>query len=1165
MNPLNAEQLFHEALGLPSREERTAFLKGACAGNAKLLQEVQGLLDLHERAGDFLPSEPGDRVTIELPAEAPGSDIGRYKLLQKIGEGGMGVVYMAEQTEPVVRKVALKIIKLGMDTRQVVARFEAERQALAMMDHPNIARVLDGGSTETGRPYFVMDLVRGIPITEYCDKNHLSARQRLELFIPVCQAIQHAHQKGIIHRDIKPSNVLVTLHGSVAVPIVIDFGIAKAINQRLTEKTLFTNFAQMIGTPAYMSPEQAEMSGLDIDTRTDLYSLGVLLYELLTGTTPFSSKELMEVGYAGMQRMITQKEPPRPSARLSTMQHAQRTAVAENRKMDVPALTRLFQGDLDWIVMKCLEKDPARRYETANGLAADIQRHIQNEPVTARPPSAAYRFQKGIRRNRVAFATGAIVALSLVFGITVSTWQAVRATKAEREQVRLREGAERATALEAAARQAAVTAGNRAKESDEKAQHELYVAKMNLVRQAWDQNNAPRVAQLLEETAGSPYKGFEWFYWRKQMHPEVMTLRGHKASVVDAAWSADGRIIVTCGIDGVGKVWDARTGRERCTLHGTLGEFSRVAISPDSRRILTTFRSEKGVVLWDADSGDSVLTLQEETFVGCLAFAPDGSRFIMGVGVKEPGSTDLPFAKICDVRTGKELASLKGHTDFVCSAAFSPDGTSVLTGSHDNTAKIWDSITGAMLHSTALSPDAPNVFVAYDPQGRPLVAEYLNHRVDILDVRAGTPWCRFGPVESGERDIVLSIDCRTVAVVSHHETVSLWEVPSGKHLRTVRVDGLPVAAFSPDGSRVVIGEWDFANTNRACAPRVLDIRNAPESPEETNSVLVKAMSPDTTKMLTVGEAGTAQIRTIANGSVVSSFNVGSSRVGEGIFSPNGGRVAVVTTHEATNRHVLGDRVAIYDVTTGAELFLLQPSMTNASIIAYSGDGGTIVTAGVRCPTVKIWDAASGRELYALSPREEGAFNAAFSTDARRLFISRHDHSALIWDTVSRKEVASFPLPQNCVALPTAFSPDGLRIAACGGFARPVIYTIDASTGRPLLTLSGSSGYSRSLCFSPDGKRILTTDAVSMRLWDAERGGEVLTVMLGEDVEGLARFSPDGRRIVFAGCTFDKGHLLKKTLEAATPEEVSRWDEADRQDRARVDAVQASSVHGVDLE
>ena len=511
MNPLNAEQLFHEALGLPSREERAAFLKGACAGNAKLLQEVQGLLDLQERAGDFLPSEPGDRVTIELPAEAPGNDIGRYKLLQKIGEGGMGVVYMAEQVEPVVRKVALKIIKLGMDTRQVVARFEAERQALAMMDHPNIARVLDGGSTETGRPYFVMDLVRGIPITEYCDKNHLSARQRLELFIPVCQAIQHAHQKGIIHRDIKPSNVLVTLHGSVAVPIVIDFGIAKAINQRLTEKTLFTNFAQMIGTPAYMSPEQAEMSGLDIDTRTDLYSLGVLLYELLTGTTPFSSKELMEVGYAGMQRMITEKEPPRPSARLSTMQHAQRTAVAENRKMDVPALTRLFQGDLDWIVMKCLEKDPARRYETANGLAADIQRHIQNEPVTARPPSAAYRFQKAIRRNRVAFATGAIVAISLVFGITVSTWQAVRATKAEREQARLREGAERATALEAAARQAAVTAENKARETEQGAQHELYIAKMNLAQHAFEQNNVVRVRQILDLQQAR----FEATSWKK--------------------------------------------------------------------------------------------------------------------------------------------------------------------------------------------------------------------------------------------------------------------------------------------------------------------------------------------------------------------------------------------------------------------------------------------------------------------------------------------------------------------------------------------------------------------------------------------------------------------------------------------------------------------------
>jgi serine/threonine protein kinase len=380
----NEVDIFLAAIEIGAPDSRTAYVDAACGNDDQLRQRVGALLRRHEQSQGLLDSPPpGLDATIEMSAiaEQPGTIIGPYKLLQQIGEGGMGVVFMAGQTQPVQRTVALKIIKPGMDTRQVIARFEAERQALALMDHPNIAKVLDAGATDTGRPYFVMELVKGVPITKYCDDKRLSLRERLKLFLPVCQAVQHAHQKGIIHRDIKPTNVLVAEYDNRAVPKVIDFGVVKATAQRLTERTMFTEFGQVIGTVEYMSPEQAKFNQLDIDTRSDIYSLGVVLYELLTGATPFERTRLREAALDEVMRIIREEDPPKPSTKLSSSTTL--PTVAANRHSEPARLSKDLRGELDWIVMKCLEKDRDQRYETANGLARDIERHLHDEPVQA--------------------------------------------------------------------------------------------------------------------------------------------------------------------------------------------------------------------------------------------------------------------------------------------------------------------------------------------------------------------------------------------------------------------------------------------------------------------------------------------------------------------------------------------------------------------------------------------------------------------------------------------------------------------------------------------------------------------------------------------------------------------------------------------------------------
>jgi serine/threonine protein kinase len=802
---MDEEVIFTAAVEIQSAGQRAAYLDEACAGHADLRRKVEELLCAHVQAGNLLEKAAaawnaylpiGDPQAI---AERPGTVIGPYKLVEQIGEGGFGVVFMAEQQHPVRRKVALKVIKPGMNTRQVVARFEAERQALAMMDHTHIARVLDAGATDAGRPYFVMELVRGIAVTQFCDDNQLTPHERLELFVAVCQAIQHAHQKGIIHRDLKPSNVLVTLRDD-GTPLVkvIDFGIAKALGpERLTDKTLCTGFAQMLGTPLYMSPEQAQMSGQDADTRTDIYALGVLLYELLTGTTPFDKERLEQASYDELRRIIREEEPAKPSTRISALGQAA-TTVSASRKSEPRQLSQLFRRELDWIVMKALEKDRNRRYETASSLAADVQRYLHDEPVQACPPSAMYRFRKFARRNKVVLMTAsaiAFAALLAVAGLAASTL-AVR-------------------------------------QANQELRHNLYYQNIALADCEWSANNLSRMEQLLD-ACPIDRRGWEWRYLKRLPLGGFPPLR-HASQLFSAVFSPDGRWIASGSFGGMLTIWDANTGEERFPPFRAHENHVRcVAFSPDGRR-LATASWDKTAKIWDFDpqrAGAEIsllhrLTAHQEK-VGHVAFSPDGEQLATG---------SAKAVRFWDVATGREvLHPLRGR--LVGGVAYSPDGRYLASGSEDKTVRIWDAKTGQeKLALPAQSLPVMCMSFSHDSRWLALATGDFSTRADgeitIWDTRTGEYIRTLSGHTAWVVCVIFSPDGRRLASSGGaDETVRLWDFETGREVLTLRDHRGPVrsVAFSPDGTRLISAShdktvriWDATSLQKETGPDVLTL------------------------------------------------------------------------------------------------------------------------------------------------------------------------------------------------------------------------------------------------------------------------------------------------------------------------------------------------------
>ncbi len=1098
-------EIFLSALQVTGAVERAAFLDGACANDPVLRREVEALLREQAEIGGFLetpalaakfafPRDDDRNSTAQATpvplTEKEGDRIGRYRLLERIGEGGAGVVYMAEQEEPVRRRVALKVIKLGMDTKSVVARFEAERQALALMDHPNIAKVLDAGATETGRPYFVMELVRGIKITEYCDRNHLPTRERLALFIQVCQAIQHAHQKGIIHRDIKPSNILVTLHDGTPVPKVIDFGIAKATEQRLTEKTLFTAFTAFIGTPAYMSPEQAEMSGLDIDTRSDVYSLGVLLYELLTGRTPFDPQTLLQLGLDECRRTLREVEPARPSTRLHTLVASELTTTAQQRRVEPPQLIHLLRGDLDWVAMKCLEKDRRRRYESASELAMDIQRYLANEPVLARPPSRLYRFEKFVRRNRGILAAVASVALAMLGGTAVSLWQAVRATRAEHEAV-ISRGQEERLRREAERQRAAARLNE-------------YVADINLAQQAIIAGNYGRAVQLVTKHRPPPgetdLRGFEWRYlWQLCQGDDHVPLPGQEDSVQSLALSPDGQFAAV-GLRHAWSVWNVRT---RTLVHRENRGALSVAFSPDGSRLFTA--DTEAVRIWSLPDWSELRVLPRNA--APFALSPDGSRL---------ATTSRGGVRLWNTADWTELRRLPGAAGPM---AFSPDGRT-LAANGRNGLTLWSGETGEVRARLA---DSANLFflggwwfgggamMAFSPDGKFFVA----------------PQNR-----PSKRGVFV---------------LNLWEVASGKAVgvmpedpeRTEHTGIVTALAFSPDGRTLATGSmdhsirfWDFAARRRTVTLH-----------GHRNEVWALALSADGKTLISGGKDGSVNLWT-SQRPPPRDFLPGAFR--PLAFSPDSRTLAVMIGEAKVGFLDWNDGAMQRELALAREPFRFWPA------VSLSADLLTLAQ-GLADGTVRIWNTADGTakairvgdrpvDSVALSPDarslvtggrgqplrwwnlrtlthtdlEAEAMRVLFSPDGGTLAIFERGNVIQLRDTANRALRVRIETDTELMPV-AAFSADGARLATSGvAGADHIVQVWDTATGRHLGDFRGHKQGVQAVAFSPDGRTLASaSDDSTLRLWNVATRQELLSFLrLGGRPTDLL-FSPDGRGLVGA--------------------------------------------------
>jgi WD40 repeat protein len=1100
---MDEETMFHRALAMPTGERR-AFLERECCGDAGLQHRVEVLLQAHDNSAQFLQSPIGGaRLNPTLDPVASmtraGTVIGRYKILQPLGEGGYGTVFMAEQTTPVQRKVALKIVKAGMDTRQVIARFEAERQALAMMDHPNIARVFDAGVTDTGRPYFVMELVKGTAITKYCDEHRLPPRERLELFVQVCQAVQHAHQKGIIHRDLKPTNVLVARYDGRPVPKVIDFGVAKATGQRLTERTMFTGFGDVIGTLEYMSPEQAEVNQLDVDTRSDVYSLGVLLYELLAGSTPLENKRIKQAALLDVLRFIRDEEPPKPSTRVSTAE--QLPSIAASRGMDPKRLSGLIHGELDWIVMKALEKDRTRRYETANGLATDVQRYLNDEAVQACPPTAGYRFRKFARRNTRALVSAAVLGLAALVGIAALATSTFLVSRANKDL------------LASVAREQRAADGQRL---------EAYFQRITVAHRELSTDNPAAALRALKECP-EDLRGWEWRYLARLCKVDPLAIQDD-TEVSGVAFSPDGERLASAGGDGVVKIRNSRTREilQKFAAHDKGA--SSVAFHPKGLH-LASAGADGLVKVWDLATGAEVFrgpcdALRKNGAAYTVAFSPDGRYLAAG----SEGTV-----RVWDWKKNRpeapEYVLFSGHKNHSIPVAFSDNGR-LAAGGGSQGQTIWDTQTGNRLYNWPAHRFPVNA-LAFSPGGGQLATASLDHTVKLWETTTGRPIAEL-PHLGNALGVAFSLVGKRLASTGEDKIVRMADVTTGREVLALRghTDSTGCVAFSPDGHRLASASLD--KTIRIWDATPLGKGEGEETTfaHYGDELRCVAVSPNGAKIVAAGHGGVVKVWDSASGKLLLEIPAHAVLVWSVAWHPDGQHFA--TAGAGSDGAQLS--VKFWDALNGQEDGPAIPAEGEKYAVPFQAvafgpnpDGRYLVT-GRQDGTVQIWDAKTHRKVRDLIPpsreirREIRA--VAFSPGGKHVATASGDGLIQLWDATRldrEQQPRLAPLrarvPGPCVIL--AFSPDGQRLASGG--ADNTIKVWDVQSGRVLQILRGHTGDVYTVAFSPhDGGRWIASggEDSTVKVWDTRMEQPVPARSFRGHTSlvcGLA-FSPDGKRL-----------------------------------------------------